>query len=57
MIAGQRCEELLSFPVVLKCMFFLFVLQDLGVRIPRPLGNGPSRFIPEKEVRDGLLTQ
>lgn len=25
-------------------------LQDLGVRIPRPLGNGPSRFIPEKEI-------
>ncbi|XP_008276855.1 sestrin-1 isoform X1 [Stegastes partitus] len=24
--------------------------KDLGVRIPRPLGNGPSRFIPEKEV-------
>uniref|UniRef100_A0A674MGK0 Sestrin 1 n=1 Tax=Takifugu rubripes TaxID=31033 RepID=A0A674MGK0_TAKRU len=24
--------------------------QDLGVRIPRPLGNGPSRFIPEKEI-------
>ncbi|KAI4801511.1 hypothetical protein KUCAC02_019406 [Chaenocephalus aceratus] len=22
--------------------------KDLGVRIPRPLGNGPSRFIPEK---------
>lgn len=33
-------------------MFFsLSVLQDLGVRIPRPLGNGPSRFIPEKEVQ------
>ncbi|XP_061563405.1 sestrin-1 isoform X1 [Cololabis saira] len=25
-------------------------IQDLGVRIPRPLGNGPSRFIPEKEI-------
>ncbi|XP_061667656.1 sestrin-1 isoform X3 [Syngnathoides biaculeatus] len=24
--------------------------KDLGVRIPRPLGNGPSRFIPEKEI-------
>ncbi|KAL2082063.1 hypothetical protein ACEWY4_021881 [Coilia grayii] len=24
--------------------------KDMGVRIPRPLGNGPSRFIPEKEI-------
>ncbi|XP_056336690.1 sestrin-1 isoform X5 [Danio aesculapii] len=24
--------------------------KDVGVRIPRPVGNGPSRFIPEKEV-------
>ncbi|XP_056150415.1 sestrin-1 isoform X1 [Lampris incognitus] len=24
--------------------------KDSGVRIPRPLGNGPSRFIPEKEI-------
>ncbi|CDQ76646.1 unnamed protein product [Oncorhynchus mykiss] len=24
--------------------------KDLGVRIPGPLGNGPSRFIPEKEI-------
>ncbi|XP_063351581.1 sestrin-1 isoform X2 [Pelmatolapia mariae] len=24
--------------------------KDLGIRIPRPLGNGPSRFIPEKEI-------
>ncbi|XP_051265766.1 sestrin-1 isoform X2 [Dicentrarchus labrax] len=24
--------------------------KDLGVRIPRPLVNGPSRFIPEKEI-------
>ncbi|AWP20100.1 putative sestrin-1 isoform 3 [Scophthalmus maximus] len=28
----------------------LQAVQDLGVRIPRPLGNGPSRFIPEKEI-------
>ncbi|XP_072299282.1 sestrin-1 isoform X1 [Eucyclogobius newberryi] len=28
----------------------LQTVQDLGVRIPRPLGNGPSRFIPEKEI-------
>uniref|UniRef100_A0AAY4CFY1 Sestrin-1 n=1 Tax=Denticeps clupeoides TaxID=299321 RepID=A0AAY4CFY1_9TELE len=26
------------------------LLQDAGVRVPRPLVNGPSRFIPEKEV-------
>uniref|UniRef100_A0AAY5K5T1 Sestrin 1 n=1 Tax=Esox lucius TaxID=8010 RepID=A0AAY5K5T1_ESOLU len=25
--------------------------KDLGIRIPRPLGNGPSRFIPEKEIQ------
>uniref|UniRef100_H3BCQ9 Sestrin 1 n=1 Tax=Latimeria chalumnae TaxID=7897 RepID=H3BCQ9_LATCH len=24
--------------------------QELGVRIPRPLGRGPSQFIPEKEI-------
>lgn len=42
-------------PVVFKWhVFLIFVLQDLGIRIPRPLGNGPSRFIPEKEVRSCL---
>ncbi|XP_048349044.1 sestrin-1 isoform X2 [Sphaerodactylus townsendi] len=25
-------------------------VQELGVRIPRPLGPGPSRFIPEMEI-------
>ncbi|XP_054836573.1 sestrin-1 isoform X1 [Eublepharis macularius] len=25
-------------------------VQELGVRIPRPLGQGPSRFIPEMEI-------
>ncbi|XP_040407546.1 sestrin-1 isoform X1 [Cygnus olor] len=25
-------------------------VQELGIRIPRPLGHGPSRFIPEKET-------
>ncbi|XP_074982733.1 sestrin-1 isoform X4 [Caretta caretta] len=25
-------------------------VQELGIRIPRPLGHGPSRFIPEKEI-------
>ncbi|XP_067273752.1 sestrin-1 isoform X3 [Pseudorasbora parva] len=24
--------------------------KDVGVRIPRTIGNGPSRFIPEKEI-------
>ncbi|XP_054050081.1 sestrin-1 isoform X1 [Rissa tridactyla] len=24
--------------------------RELGIRIPRPLGHGPSRFIPEKET-------
>ncbi|XP_043398694.1 sestrin-1 isoform X12 [Chelonia mydas] len=24
--------------------------KELGIRIPRPLGHGPSRFIPEKEI-------
>ncbi|XP_030628720.1 sestrin-1 isoform X2 [Chanos chanos] len=33
-----------------KCKRILKSVQDLGVRIPRPLGNGPSRFIPEKEI-------
>ncbi|ETE69949.1 Sestrin-1, partial [Ophiophagus hannah] len=25
-------------------------IQELGIRIPRPLGQGPSRFIPEMEI-------
>ncbi|KAK6489967.1 sestrin-1-like isoform X1 [Huso huso] len=33
-----------------KCLSVLQNVQDLGVRIPRPLGQGPSRFIPEKEI-------
>ncbi|KAF5890547.1 sestrin-1 isoform X1, partial [Clarias magur] len=33
-----------------KCIWLLRRVQDMGVRIPRPLGNGPSRFIPEKEI-------
>ncbi|KAM4632964.1 sestrin-1 isoform 1-T1 [Polymixia lowei] len=33
-----------------RCIWILQTVQDLGVRIPRPLGNGPSRFIPEKEI-------
>uniref|UniRef100_A0A3P9M787 Sestrin 1 n=1 Tax=Oryzias latipes TaxID=8090 RepID=A0A3P9M787_ORYLA len=33
-----------------RCIQLLQEVQDLGVRIPRPLGNGPSRFIPEKEI-------
>ncbi|XP_056336688.1 sestrin-1 isoform X4 [Danio aesculapii] len=33
-----------------KCICLLQRVQDVGVRIPRPVGNGPSRFIPEKEI-------
>ncbi|XP_020488565.1 sestrin-1 isoform X1 [Labrus bergylta] len=33
-----------------QCIRLLQAVQDLGIRIPRPLGNGPSRFIPEKEI-------
>ncbi|XP_051265765.1 sestrin-1 isoform X1 [Dicentrarchus labrax] len=33
-----------------RCIRLLQAVQDLGVRIPRPLVNGPSRFIPEKEI-------
>ncbi|XP_074541426.1 sestrin-1 isoform X1 [Halichoeres trimaculatus] len=33
-----------------RCLRLLQGVQDLGIRIPRPLGNGPSRFIPEKEI-------
>ncbi|KAG1963978.1 sestrin-1 [Pimephales promelas] len=33
-----------------KCICLLQKVQDVGVRIPRPMGNGPSRFIPEKEI-------
>ncbi|XP_069830914.1 sestrin-1 [Dendropsophus ebraccatus] len=25
-------------------------VKDLGIRIPRPVGQGPSRFIPEEEI-------
>ncbi|XP_008050185.1 sestrin-1 isoform X2 [Carlito syrichta] len=33
-----------------KSEFILKSIQELGIRIPRPLGHGPSRFIPEKEI-------
>ncbi|XP_063486747.1 sestrin-1 isoform X4 [Symphalangus syndactylus] len=33
-----------------KSEFILKSIQELGIRIPRPLGQGPSRFIPEKEI-------
>uniref|UniRef100_A0A3B5KZU9 Sestrin 1 n=1 Tax=Xiphophorus couchianus TaxID=32473 RepID=A0A3B5KZU9_9TELE len=33
-----------------RCTQLLRDIQDLGIRIPRPLGSGPSRFIPEKEI-------
>ncbi|XP_060046639.1 sestrin-1 isoform X2 [Erinaceus europaeus] len=33
-----------------KSELILKSVQELGIRIPRPLGHGPSRFIPEKEI-------
>ncbi|KAF7463194.1 Hypothetical predicted protein [Marmota monax] len=33
-----------------KSEFILKSVQELGIKIPRPLGHGPSRFIPEKEA-------
>ncbi|MBN3287377.1 SESN1 protein, partial [Polyodon spathula] len=33
-----------------KCLSVLQNVQDIGVQIPRTLGHGPSRFIPEKEI-------
>ncbi|XP_023692204.1 sestrin-1 isoform X1 [Paramormyrops kingsleyae] len=33
-----------------RCARILRTVQEIGVRIPRPLGSGPSRFIPEKEI-------
>ncbi|XP_067883284.1 sestrin-1 isoform X2 [Heterodontus francisci] len=33
-----------------KCGAILQAVQEMGVRIPRPLGQGPSEFIPEKEI-------
>uniref|UniRef100_UPI00398EDF0B sestrin-1 isoform X2 n=1 Tax=Pristiophorus japonicus TaxID=55135 RepID=UPI00398EDF0B len=33
-----------------KCGAILQAVQEMGVRIPRPLGQGPSEFISEKEI-------
>ncbi|XP_078398675.1 sestrin-1 isoform X1 [Cetorhinus maximus] len=33
-----------------KCGAILQAVQEMGVRIPRALGQGPSEFIPEKEI-------
>ncbi|XP_072356074.1 sestrin-1 isoform X4 [Scyliorhinus torazame] len=33
-----------------KCGDILQAVQEMGVRIPRPLRQGPSEFIPEKEI-------
>ncbi|XP_051881043.1 sestrin-1 isoform X3 [Pristis pectinata] len=38
-----------------KCGAILQVVQEMGVRIPRPLAEGPSEFIPEKEYLDSFL--
>ncbi|NXN93634.1 SESN1 protein, partial [Rhinopomastus cyanomelas] len=47
LMLSKRCP----FPDVReKSEAILSRVQELGVRIPRPLGNGPSRFIPEKET-------
>ncbi|XP_033874492.1 sestrin-1-like isoform X3 [Acipenser ruthenus] len=35
---------------VLKICSHKRLSKDIGVRIPRPLEHGPSRFIPEKEI-------
>uniref|UniRef100_A0A803W686 Sestrin 1 n=1 Tax=Ficedula albicollis TaxID=59894 RepID=A0A803W686_FICAL len=44
---SKRCP----FPDVReKSEAILSGVQELGIRIPRPLGHGPSRFIPEKET-------
>ncbi|NWU91738.1 SESN1 protein, partial [Upupa epops] len=47
LMLSKRCP----FPDVReKSEAILSEVQELGVRIPRPLGHGPSRFIPEKET-------
>ncbi|XP_010571713.1 sestrin-1 isoform X2 [Haliaeetus albicilla] len=47
LMLSKRCP----FPDVReKSEEILGEVQELGIRIPRPLGHGPSRFIPEKET-------
>ncbi|NWZ75295.1 SESN1 protein, partial [Poecile atricapillus] len=47
LMLSRRCP----FPDVReKSEAILSGVQELGIRIPRPLGHGPSRFIPEKET-------
>ncbi|KFO79105.1 Sestrin-1, partial [Cuculus canorus] len=47
LMLSKRCP----FPDVReKSEAILGRVQELGIRIPRPLGHGPSRFIPEKEM-------
>ncbi|NXV77400.1 SESN1 protein, partial [Atlantisia rogersi] len=47
LMLSKRCP----FPDVReKSEAILGRVQELGIRIPRPLGHGPSRFIPEKET-------
>ncbi|XP_053877718.1 sestrin-1 isoform X5 [Malaclemys terrapin pileata] len=59
--ALERLNEMLARLLMLskRCPFrdvreksasVLSNVQELGIRIPRPLGHGPSRFIPEKEI-------
>ncbi|XP_018419246.1 PREDICTED: sestrin-1 isoform X2 [Nanorana parkeri] len=47
LMLSKRCP----FPDVRqKSLEVLNLIQEMGVRIPRPLGQGPSRFIPEEEI-------
>ncbi|NXD23904.1 SESN1 protein, partial [Spelaeornis formosus] len=47
LLLAKRCP----FPDVReKSEAILGGVQELGIRIPRPLGHGPSRFIPETET-------
>ncbi|XP_059588716.1 sestrin-1 isoform X5 [Alligator mississippiensis] len=47
LMLSRRCP----FPDVRqRCEAILGGVQELGIRIPRPVGHGPSRFIPEKEI-------
>ncbi|XP_043543032.1 sestrin-1 isoform X1 [Chiloscyllium plagiosum] len=47
LVLSQRCP---FSDVRDKCGAILQAVQEMGVRIPRPLGQGPSEFIPEKEI-------
>ncbi|KAL4661057.1 hypothetical protein GN956_G1673 [Arapaima gigas] len=46
--AGEAADG--NSPLVSELFKICGVRKDVGVRVPRPLGNGPSRFILEKEI-------